>query len=755
MRANTSDGSAATVAGTLPGRVALHVQAGLRARGAAAGVWIARAGYLQKWLVLGVLIGVIAGLGAVLFYTLLRLASHVFLGLAAGYFVPQPAAEDGFAGTPGFPHWWLIPLIVCAGGLLCGALVYWLAPEAEGHGTNAAIDAVHRNPRMIRSRAVVVKMIASAITIGSGGSGGREGPTAQISAGFGSLLARVLNLSPEDGRTAVSVGIGSGIGAIFGAPLGGAVLCADIIYRDDFDVRALVPGLISSVVSFTVWGLIEGFEPMFGYAAPGYRFNDPLQLVWFAVIGVGSGLVGLVYAKSYYRVSAASARLRVPGPVRPAIGGLLVGLLALAVPEVLGTGYGWAQHALGRQTLLALPLAVVIALPFAKILATSLSIGTGGSGGIFGPGTVIGGFFGAAVWRLAEPLSPHLGVPISPAPFVIVGMMACFGGIARAPLAMMLMVAEMTGSLTILAPAMVAVGISYLIVRRADETIYRSQLRSRSDAQAARLRLGLPLLGEISVARAMVRPRLVLSSGLSVADAIARLRLAGVPGAPVIDPNRRFEGTVDLATLREGAAAVSATPAPLARATGPGAPGSLLTRRIDTAAPTISAQATLAQAVEALPEGHGWLTVVDDQRHVQGVLAISDVVRAYQAALRTEGPRIAQISANSGLIYVQITEASPVIGHTLAERQLPAGVIVVSVRRDGSAVLGPGTVRLKAGDQLTVLASREQINTVRSTLAPAGDTAPSRPRTPSNTRRAGSRHQPLPDATITAPDGHD
>jgi H+/Cl- antiporter ClcA len=208
--------------------------------------------------VLGVTIGVIAGLGAVVFYEALRGATRLFLDLAASYRPPDPAAEGGFVGTGHFHHWWLIPLIVGVGGLISGALVFRLAPEAEGHGTDAAIDAVHRNPRMIRARAVVVKIVASAVTIGSGGSGGREGPTAQISAGFGSLLARTLDLSPEDGRVAVSVGIGSGIGAIFGAPLGGAVLAADIVYRDDFEVEALAPGFIASVAGYTVFGLIEG-----------------------------------------------------------------------------------------------------------------------------------------------------------------------------------------------------------------------------------------------------------------------------------------------------------------------------------------------------------------------------------------------------------------------------------------------------------------------------------------------------------------
>lgn len=492
------------------------VQVRLRSVGAAASGWVRRTSYLQKWVVLGTVIGVIAGLGAVLFYLALQTAGHLLLADLGGYVVPAPSAEGGGRGSGHFSRWWAIPLVVGLGGLLSGLLVTKLAPEAEGHGTDAAIDAVHRDPRMIRMRAVVVKLVTSALTIGAGGSGGREGPTAQISAGFGSLLARTLDLTAEDGRIAVSVGIGSGIGAIFGAPLGGAVLAADIVYRDDFEVEALVPGLVTSIVGYTVFGFFEGFSPMFGYAAAGYTFHDPVQLAWFAVIGVVAGVVGLLYSTTFYGVADFVRRMPGGTVLKPAAGGLAVGLLALAVPQVLGTGYGWVQISLTREGLLGIPWWTVLVLPLARIAATSWSIGSGGSGGIFGPGMVIGAFTGGAVWRVLETFAP--GVPHSPAPFVIVGMMACFGSIARAPLAIMLMVAEMTGNLTILAPAMVAVGLAYLIVRHDDRTIYRSQLVNRGEAVAARL-----------TTRSPMRP---------TAEAI--------PGAPVVDGERRFIGTVRL-----------------------------------------------------------------------------------------------------------------------------------------------------------------------------------------------------------------
>ncbi|WP_319452686.1 MULTISPECIES: chloride channel protein [unclassified Mycobacterium] len=448
------------------------------------GDFVRRSGYLRKWLILGIAIGVIAGLGAVLFYLALDYTGRFLLGYLGGYDAPTAVGDGGQPGSSGFDRAWAIPLITFGGALVSALIVTRFAPEAEGHGTDNAIEAVHTDPRSIRARAVLVKMVSSALTIGSGGSAGREGPTAQISAGFGSLLARRLDLSDDDGRVAVALGIGSGIGAIFGAPLGGAVLAASIVYREDFDYRSLIPGFITSGTAYTVYGLFLGFEPMFGSVAPDYVF-DPAQLGWFVLIGIVSAAIGYLYARTFYGTVALTNRLPGGKVLKPALGGLLVGLLALLIPQVLSSGYGWVQFATATDTLMAIPLWIVLILPFAKILATSLSIGTGGSGGIFGPGIVIGAFVGASIWRLAD-LAGLPGIPDGPGVFVIVAMMACFGSVAHAPLAVMIMVAEMTSSFSVLPGAMITVGIAYLLITRTDVSIYKSQRLNREAAQAER-----------------------------------------------------------------------------------------------------------------------------------------------------------------------------------------------------------------------------------------------------------------------------
>jgi chloride channel protein, CIC family len=201
-------------------------------------------------------------------------------------------------------------------------------------------------------------------------------------------------------------------------------------------------------------------------------------LIWFVVLGVIAAAVGYLYAKTFYGTVGLTARLPGGKIVKPALGGLAVDLMALAVPQVLSSGYGWVQKAAGITTLMTIPLWIVLVLPVAKIVATALSIGTGGSGGIFGPGIVIGGFTGAAIWRLGD-LVHAPGLPHDPGVFVVVGMMACFGSVAHAPLAVMIMVAEMTASFSVIPCAMVAVGIAYLLISRTNVSIYQAPRLNR------------------------------------------------------------------------------------------------------------------------------------------------------------------------------------------------------------------------------------------------------------------------------------
>ena len=384
------------------------------------------------------LIGVAGGLAAQLFVWLLNTAEHFLLFGIAGYKAPEPGVLDPVAivGAHGL---WLVPVVTTLGGLVSGFLVYTFAPEAEGHGTDAAVESFHYKGGKIRPIVPLIKALSSAVTIGSGGAAGREGPTAQISVGVGSILADLLRLPDEERRILVLAGMAAGLAAIFKSPLGMAIFAVEILYSGmAFETEALIYTIVASVIAYAVNGLFAGWTPIFLF--PGtVHFTRPVELAGYTALGVLAGVVGALEPTIFYRVRDAFKALRVPDHVKPAIGGLLVGLLALWAPEILSTGYGWIQKAMTGNYIGGF----LIWLALLKIVAMSLTISSGGSGGVFGPNVYIGGMLGAWVAYEADRWIP--GVGFMPPAFAVVGMAAVFAGTARVPVATMVMVAEMTG----------------------------------------------------------------------------------------------------------------------------------------------------------------------------------------------------------------------------------------------------------------------------------------------------------------------
>ncbi|WMT52254.1 MAG: chloride channel protein [Ferroplasma sp.] len=461
--------------------------------------------YFERWFIVGAIIGIVAGLGALAFYYAIRLFEIIFFTHIVGMPIPRPLGEGGSAVYHFFAlRYYLIPVVVAAGGLLSGIIVYTFDPSAEGHGTDAAIRAFHNNHGKIKRRTPVVKTIASAITIGSGGSAGREGPTALIAAGIGSFLADVLGLSPKDRRIAVAVGIGAGIGTIFKAPIGGSVLGAEILYRRDFESEVIFPSLVASSIGYSIFASVVGFEPIFGDYVEAFNV---LRLPFYAVLGLVAGVMSILYIRTFYGLRNVFKKWHVPNHVKPMIGGAVVGIIALLFPEILGTGYGWVEILeLGKFNELVtfgLPvLIILIMLPFVKIIATSFTVSSGGSGGVFAPGIFIGASLGALFGVLFHFFVPGI-VPVV-APFVIIGMLSFFGAAGKVPLAVILMVVEMTGSLQLLPGAMLAVSIAY-IVSGTKYSIYESQVEQRRDSPANMGEYHTPLLLEMKVSSLKIR----------------------------------------------------------------------------------------------------------------------------------------------------------------------------------------------------------------------------------------------------------
>ncbi|UCD33016.1 MAG: chloride channel protein [Desulfobacterales bacterium] len=434
---------------------------------------IAHAG---KWTLYFVLIGLIAGLGSIVFHYLCQLGIHYFMDIMAGYRPPSPAGEHRLLTPSSTPFNRLILFLLPAfGGILSGWIVYTWAPEAEGHGTDAAIDAYHRKGGFMRARVPIVKTIASALTLTTGGSGGREGPIAQIGAGFGSFLATILKLSDRERRIMMAAGIGAGVGSIFRAPLAGALFAAEVLYRDpEFESEVIIPAGISSVVAYCLFCLVFGWGSLF--ESPDFVFRNPLELGPYIVLALVLVATGILYIKSFYGVIRIASSINIPNHFKPAIGGLFTGAIGFYLPQTLSFGYGFVQKAIQNE--LAVPFLLLLAL--GKIFTTSFSIGSGGSGGVFGPSVVIGGAMGGVVGKVFHQIMP--GVVIEPGAFVVVGMAGFFTAVSNTPISTIIFVSEMTNSYHLLLPSLLVCSIAYLAAKR--WTIYERQVKSKVDSPA-------------------------------------------------------------------------------------------------------------------------------------------------------------------------------------------------------------------------------------------------------------------------------
>ena len=390
-----------------------------------------------KWFLLSGLIGIVAGLGAIFFQLAIQVVVHYALGDVAGYVPAETAGERSlFTGTTSPFRPWLIVGVMIAGGAVSGFLVYRFAPEAEGHGTDAAIDAYHNKRGYIRPQVPIIKTLASAITLGTGGSGGREGPIAQIGAGFGSFLATRLKLPAHDRRIMLAAGMGAGIGAIFRAPLAGALFAAEILYSTaDLESDVLLPSAIASIIAYSVYELClpiqYRFVAVFGDKL-NYAISSPLELLPLGLLAIILTIGAIGFVETFYGTHRLFARLPISRYLRPAIGAGLAGIVGLTLfvamgsdpraLSVLSTGHGALQQAIENSAKLGVPLLLAIGL--GKLVTTSLTIGSGGSGGVFGPSVLIGGCLGAAVGQIFHGIWPSL-VP-NPQVYGIVGMAGFF-----------------------------------------------------------------------------------------------------------------------------------------------------------------------------------------------------------------------------------------------------------------------------------------------------------------------------------------
>lgn len=647
--------------------------------------------------ILAIVVGAGAGVAAIGFAELISACDWLFF--------------DQFTDSLGGLGDWRYVFAPVIGGLLVGPIVYMFASEARGHGVPEVMMAVETQSGRIRHRVAFAKSVASAITIGSGGSAGREGPVVQIASSVGSTIGQVFRLSDENIRVLVAAGAAGGISAIFNAPIAGVFFALEVILRH-FNVRNFGIVVLSSVVASAVSHAYFGDDPAF--RIPEYRLESAAEFPLYALLGIVSAVAALAFVWLLYRSEEFFDGARVPGWVKPALGGLGVGLIGIWYTDVFGSGYGSGPGSA------SIPLAltgqrgadILILLGGLKLVATSLTLGSGGSGGVFAPSLFIGAMVGGAFGRVVGEVFP--GVTAPSGAYATVGMAAVFAGAARAPMTAITILFEMTRDYSIILPLMAAVVVSTVVAQVVTkDSIYTIKLRlkginideRRSD----------PLLASIPVAQAMNRVFEAVRADMRASDLLQAYSNGAwhEEALPVVQDDRHLAGIITGGDLQRA-----------------------LERDLDglTALDVASRNVVTVHPDQPLDEamrlmgvnGLRQLPVISRGKNpvLLGVLRRSDVFGAYgkatAGAVRQVRPSpLAGLSAyGTQVIDAEVAEDSPAAGKTIAELHLPEESVVVSIIRQGAAIIPRGNVVVNVGDRIIAVTTPQARAEARKQLLP-------------------------------------
>ena len=510
--------------------------------------------------------------------------------------------------------WYLKVWVPAAGGLLVGPLVYFFAREAKGHGVPEVMEAVALRKGVIRKRVVFIKTLASAISIGTGGSVGREGPIVQIGSAIGSSIGQVLKISANRIRTLVGCGAAAGIAATFNAPIAGAMFALEIVLGD-FGLATFSPIVISAVSATAVSRHFLGNAPAF--IVPAYQLVSPWEFFLYVVLGLFCALVSVAFTSTLYRMEDLFDRIKFPEYLKAVVGGLILGCIALFFPQVLGVGYPAIDLALVEKLSWGLMFILIIF----KILATSITIGSGGSGGIFAPslflGAMAGGFFGSVVHAIFP------NITASPGAYSIVGMGAVVGGTTHGPLSAILILFELTGNYKIILPLMIACIISSVASGQLfKESIYTLKLSRRG----INIRAGkeVNVLRSIPVKGAMNPQVETIQQNLTLGKLAERISKSKYNSFPVVDENGRLSGILSFLDYHDVAYDKDLEDLVVAK--------ELATPNVVT----ISIDDNLYHALEKITsKDFSILPVVspDDPQKLLGILTRRDIMGAYDKAV--------------------------------------------------------------------------------------------------------------------------
>lgn len=650
-----------------------------------------------------VVIGGLGGLGAVGFRGLIQVVQRV----------AWTTWSYGLEAVEALPWWWIV-LVPAAGGLVVGPLVHFFAREAKGHGVPEVMEAVALRSGFIRPRLVVVKSLASAVTIGTGGSVGREGPIVQIGSALGSTIGQWLSISGRRLRTLVGCGAAAGIAATFNAPVAGALFAVEIILGD-FGVSQFSPIVISSVVATVVSRRFLGDFPAF--TVPPYAMVSAWELLTYLVLGIVVALVAVTFVDLLTRLEDLFERLPVPPWLRTAIGGLAVGSIAVAFPQILGVGYETIGGALGG----GLTVGLLLALVGLKLLATCITLAAGGSGGIFAPslflGAMTGGLFGTIVHDLFPSVTAYSGA------YALVGMGALVAAATHAPITAILIIFELTSDYKAIVPLMATCIVANLVARRLKrESIYTVKLVRRGiDIERGQ---EINVLRSLKVEDVMSRQVMAVPASEKLGRLVEDLSEHPHAYCYVVDGDRRLQGVVSLDDLRRSLKDVDTLNDIVIAA-------DLAHREL----PRVGPDATL-DTVARLFGGRSReeLPVVGDDGTLLGVISRRHLMDAYNTELMKRdmtselGGSLAatamdEVQLGEGFKMAEIEAPGEFLGRSLGELDVrnSYGVQVVLVRRPThpsakevvEMVPGPQTT-ISRGDRLVVMGSDDELRRLRA-----------------------------------------
>lgn len=638
-------------------------------------------------------VGIGAGVGAVFFRYLIRAVEYV------GFtWLPTLTASMGKA---------YVVIVPAIGGLIVGLLVFHFAREAKGHGVPEVMEAVALNGGRIRPIVAIIKSLASSLCIGSGGSVGREGPIVQIGSALGSTIGQIFRLSDERIRNLVACGAAGGIAATFNAPIAGVVFAIEIILGE-LSIAYFSTVVISAVTSSVIGQAIFGDVPAFPFVTQ-YHINSIWEYFFYPILGILAALIAVAFIKLLYLLEDIFERWTVvPEWFQPAVGGAIIGLLALiypqitpvqwdGLPQIFNVGYDVIGKILQNQIVLE----VVVALLVLKLLATTITLGSGGSGGVFAPSLFLGSMLGAAFGVVM-----HALMPFTPAPagaYALVGMGAVFAAAAQAPMTSVIILFELTGDYRIILPLMLTVVVATLLARKImhEQSIYTIKLSRRG----VNLRFGrdIDVLQGVQVSEVMRTEIDTLDHNMTLKGFSESLGRKRHQGFPILNDDGNLWGIVTVSDL-ENAIRVHV-------------PQKTVVSEIGTPFEDV----VLAYPDESIgdvlikmgPRGLGRIPVVsrEDPRQLIGLIGRQDAIRAYNIAMarRSElGHRIKRTeqeqSQGMEFLELMLEEGYRAVGKSISElaSRLPEDCIVVSIHRSTKVIIPHGHTILRDGDVVTI-----------------------------------------------------